>query len=129
MEIFDEDGISNLAPSDFTGLPRIGSQLMGMKRHSIGRPDSPSGSLKTFNGTTMGPLYDWAYSSIMEDILNNKLYFNHDSNPSFYKEGEIAYTVDMLKRNHHDFRKPHLIQPYYNKALETLREVMSVLNM
>ena len=61
LAIFDEDGISNLAPSEFTGLTKMVNQFpLAMKRGSQGRPDSPNGSLKTFNGTTMGPLYDWA---------------------------------------------------------------------
>ena len=65
----------------------------------------------------------------MEDILNNKLYFNHENNTSLYKESEIAFVIDMLKKNHNDFRKPHLVQPYYNKSMETLKEVMNILNM
>lgn len=100
-----------------------------MKRNSQGRLDSPNGSLKTFNGTTLGPLYDWSQSQIMEDILNNKILFNQDYNAKFYTEAEIFQTIDLLKKNHEDFKKPHVIQPYYNKALETLRELMSILNL
>ena len=33
-------------------------------------------SLRTFNGTSMGGMFDWAFSSIMEDVLNNKVAYN-----------------------------------------------------
>lgn len=48
------------------------------KRGSIStnRQESPTNSLKTYNGTSMGPLFDWAYSSVMEDVLNKKNQFN-----------------------------------------------------
>jgi hypothetical protein len=75
----EEDNLSSFAPSDITGMTKIAnvhSMPFGIRKQSIGRADSPTGSLRTYNGTSFGPLFDWSYSPVMEDILNNKPMFN-----------------------------------------------------
>jgi hypothetical protein len=65
----------------------------------------------------------------MEDIKENKIKFNCDGDPRYYKEDEIDYVINMFETNYKDIRKAKLIEPFHGKASDTLVAIMTDLNL
>jgi hypothetical protein len=48
-----------------------------------------------------------------------------DGNMTRYSEGEVEYVLDMIKNAYNDFKRTDVMRPFYMKAMETLKFLLS----
>lgn len=88
---------------------------------------------------SLAKIFDWQSSLLNDDVINDRIQFNRydifevmlfysENNPKFLKDEEIEQLVETFKINHKDFKKIKVIEPYYNKTLDTLSELMKIFN-
>lgn len=65
----------------------------------------------------------------MEDVKANRIKFNSEGDGRYYKEDEIDYVINMFETNYKSIHRAKLIEPFHNKASETLTAVMVDLNL
>lgn len=42
-----------------------------------------------------------------------------------YTEGEVDYVLDMIKNKYNDFKRTEVMQPFFIKAFETLKYLLT----
>jgi hypothetical protein len=78
----------------------------------------------------------------MSDVLRNNPHFNRYDNwyirpnfcysegdPRFFKESEITYVIEMFNTNLKEIHRAKMVEPFHQKACETLTSVMSEMNL
>jgi len=67
-------------------------------------------------------VFDWAQSRLMEDVLNKRDTF--EGNDDIYSEAEVLELIEEVKLNQKTLRGPDKMRSVYQKAFETLQELM-----
>ena len=67
-------------------------------------------------------VFDWAQSRLMEDVLNKRDTF--EGNDDIYSEAEVFELIEEVKLNQKTLRGPDKMRSVYQKAFETLQELM-----
>ena len=71
-------------------------------------------------------VFDWAQSRLMEDVLNKRDKF--EGNDDIYSEAEVLELIEEVKLNQKTLRGPDKMRSVYQKAFETLQELMLQMN-
>ncbi len=74
-------------------------------------------------------MIDWKFSKIKGKVEQGVFLFNPDKDPSFFREDDIDYMINMLRYNVKDFSTLPLLQPLYMKATLTLKLLLSDENL
>jgi hypothetical protein len=72
---------------------------------------------------------DWKFSKIKEKVEQGNYLFNPDKDPTYFREDDIDYMINMLRFNVKDFATLPLLQPLYMKATLTLKLLLSNENL
>lgn len=71
-------------------------------------------------------VFDWAQSRLMEDILNKRTEFT--STDDIYDENEVFNLIEEVKSSQKILRGPDKMKGVYQKAFDTLSELMLQMN-
>ena len=72
---------------------------------------------------------DWKHSKIKAKVDQGIFLFNPDKDPTFFREDDIDYMVNMLRYNVKDFSTLPLLMPLFQKATLTLKILLSDENL
>lgn len=81
-------------------------------------------------------VFDWSQSQIMDDVQVGREKFGQiiesdsklNETTGLYSEEEVFAMIEQIRENQKSLRNPAKLQEVYRKSLDTLQELMSVMN-
>ena len=76
-------------------------------------------------------VFDWAHSMLMDDVHHDRIKFGSPNRLDIFTEDEIFDLIEEFKTSQScqkSMRDPERLQIVYSKSMETLQELMGVMN-
>lgn len=92
--------------------------------------ESRNGNISISNMTFLSGcgVFDWAHSMLMDDVHHGRIKFGSPNRLDIFSEDEIFDLIEEIKTSQKGMRDPERLQTVYSKSLETLQELMGVMN-
>lgn len=73
------------------------------------------------------PVINWALTPVYAYFLEHRQHAHllDTTHQAFYSEGEVDYTLDTLKTRYEEFQRNDIMQPMFEKAMQTLKFLLS----